>query len=356
MKTTEDTLHPYVLENAGKITLHLDEKTGRDFYHGAYIEYRNKPAVCQFNDFDNTLIIYDIKSGHVLKKIPFPTEGVNGISQFSGFKWVSPDTIVIVNGLRAIVLANEMGKIYSKATIPDANVNSVRISTETSIPILYNKGKVFFLNEPSATIKNAADYQKPNQLGFMYDFNTKKAALLNIDFPPVYKKGDMYPSAPYTAIHHHDYMISFSASEEVLFYNTETGQPEYKSMAVSELEFKIKPLSKDFADIHSMMREMAENAWYGPIIYDKYRDCYYRVFMPENENRDDANARLFGLAYFDAKLNYIGATLLPKGKHLQQEFFVSPEGLCFSNNNPSNKEDNLNEDELSFTIYKLVKK
>ncbi|MEM9299444.1 MAG: DUF4221 family protein [Bacteroidota bacterium] len=99
------------------------------------------------------------------------------------------------------------------------------------------------------------------------------------------------------------------------------------------------------------------NGAYNSIIYDKYRDIYYRfVILPDNPNeeidwlRAKKHPKRSSIIILDNEFRVLGETLLPKDKHYIYNSFVSRDGLYISNSHLDNPE--IKEDILTFTLFK----
>ena len=111
------------------------------------------------------------------------------------------------------------------------------------------------------------------------------------------------------------------------------------------------------ADGLNWLREATENPAYHNIMYDKYRDVYYRIaefpyeFKPNESAFDDPKGREFSIIIFDKDLNIIGETKFPGNKYFYKMSFVGRDGLYISENNEANPE--FDEDKLVFACFTL---
>ncbi len=111
------------------------------------------------------------------------------------------------------------------------------------------------------------------------------------------------------------------------------------------------------ADSFDWLKEATESPSYHNIMYDKYRDVYYRfVELPyelkQNESPfDDPRGREFSIIIFDKDFNIIGETKFPGNKYFYKMSFVGRDGLYISENNLANPE--FDEDKLVFACFAL---
>ena len=110
------------------------------------------------------------------------------------------------------------------------------------------------------------------------------------------------------------------------------------------------------AGINSII-EFCEAPMYWHIMYDKYRDVYYRFAeMPyklaSNESPyDEPKGKEFSIIVLNADFEIIGETKFPGKKYFYKMSFVGKEGLYISENNLANPQ--FDENKLVFTCFKI---
>ena len=111
------------------------------------------------------------------------------------------------------------------------------------------------------------------------------------------------------------------------------------------------------ADSFDWLREATENPSYHNIMYDKYRDVYYRIvelpyeLKPNESPFDEPRGREFSIIIFNKDFNIIGETKFPGNKYFYKMSFVGRDGLYISENNLANPE--FDENKLVFACFKL---
>jgi hypothetical protein len=106
-----------------------------------------------------------------------------------------------------------------------------------------------------------------------------------------------------------------------------------------------------------------EIAAYGDLIYDKYREVYYRFAYPETVLDPDRSylksfhfgRKKFSVIILDRDLNIIGETLFPEGIFNSYVYFVHKNGLYISRDYKIG-EGTQSEDYLNYTCFELKKK
>ena len=103
--------------------------------------------------------------------------------------------------------------------------------------------------------------------------------------------------------------------------------------------------------------KMSEQGHYFHVMYDKYRNVYYRFvehpceLAPNEGYMDPPKRREFSVIIFDKDFRIIGETKFPGNKYFIRMSFVGRDGLYISENNLANPE--FDEDKLVFACFKL---
>jgi hypothetical protein len=120
---------------------------------------------------------------------------------------------------------------------------------------------------------------------------------------------------------------------------------------------RMRPILKEDADGYIGIKEAVEAASYSHIMYDKYRDIYYRFaempceLGPNEYVYNDAKAREFSVIIFDKDFRIIGETKFPGNKYFYKMSFIGRDGLYISENNEANPE--FDENKLVFACFGL---
>jgi len=104
---------------------------------------------------------------------------------------------------------------------------------------------------------------------------------------------------------------------------------------------------------------LIESNQYSLVLYDRYREVYYRYALHGIPARDNDNQsrshhdQPFSIIILDKNFKKIGETYLQAGKYNGKDSFVGKEGLYISNHNLRNYEM-LGENIMSFSCFKLM--
>ena len=356
------------LVETNKITLPIDENTyylSKSMFH-----YEDKGK--EFLSFGNQtkrqyateIIIYDLKEQNIHKRFPLLREGPNAIpAAYGAVPLGSPDVFIYYqNNMRKITLSDGDGQVIrryqivspdgkpvyipeglSYAHYPSFMIDSVIYFAQRSgkpsvmrnewktIPMFammnLKDGKISrsSLCFPSIFDMDVKDITTGNEFVYDYNYKDKRLVCAFIEFDSLLVTDDM---------------------KNVRWYN---GKSRYLK--------KMRPILKEGVDGFMGIKEAVEAASYSHIMYDKYRDIYYRFAeMPcelgANEYvYNDAKAREFSVIIFDKDFRIIGETKFPGNKYFYKMSFIGRDGLYISENNEANPE--FDENKLVFACFKL---
>lgn len=119
----------------------------------------------------------------------------------------------------------------------------------------------------------------------------------------------------------------------------------------------MKPkLGNSMEGINAIIK-LNENPRYWHIMYDKYRNVYYRFaempykLAPNESPYDEPKGKEFSVIVLNADFEIIGETKFPGKKYFYKKSFVGREGLYISENNLENPQ--FDENKLVFTCFKI---
>ena len=356
------------LVETNKITLPIDENTyylSKSIFHfedqgKEFLSFGNQTK----RQYATEIIIYDLNSQDIYKRFPLLREGPNAIpAAYGAVPLGSPDVFIYYqNNMRKITLSDGDGQVIrryqivspdgkpvyipeglSYAHYPSFMIDSVIYFAQRSgkpsvmrnewktIPMFammnLKDGKISrsSLCFPSIFDMDVKDITTGNEFVYDYNYKDKRLVCAFIEFDSLLVTDDM---------------------KNVRWYN---GKSRYLK--------KMRPILKEGVDGFMGIKEAVEAASYSHIMYDKYRDIYYRFAeMPcelgANEYvYNDAKAREFSVIIFDKDFRIIGETKFPGNKYFYKMSFIGRDGLYISENNEANPE--FDENKLVFACFKL---
>ena len=365
------------LAESKKIVLPVDENT-----------YYLSKSIFQFEEDDkeyllfgnlekrqHELLIYDIEKQNLHKRIPLEKEGPNGVPGIWGcIPFFDSKTFLvsqhnsgrmsIIDGEGIVVQKYSMRQFSDKTKRRGLWVDSRFGVSFFYTPSFIKDSIVYFSNGIfiQYKINQRLDREVWKTIPMFNSLNLKNGHIhtLPIKYPDIFEDDVKVPAGGgYEFTYDYNYkqerlVCSLTGYDSIMvtddlkqvrWYN---GKSRYlKSMRPKVYE----------ADGFDWLREATENPAYHNIMYDKYRDVYYRIVelpyeLKQNESPfDTPKGREFSIIIFDKDLNIIGETKFPGNKYLYKMSFVGRDGLYISENNLANPE--FDEDKLVFACFKL---
>jgi len=206
---------------------------------------------------------------------------------------------------------------------------------------------------------------KPNQffripLGANYDIKLEKMTVNFIKYPDIYQHGEkwgFYHSQSSQCVNNKaEIIVSFPLDPNVYVYNKNGNMVKVVNAPCSYFLGKITPFEHPGEEEKYSYNEDK----YEQIIYDKYRDIYYRFATKGVAGKIPVSSEMLYKGLFkplyiiilDKNLSKIGEVELPENSYYFLNSFVSTDGLYISNSHPNNS--NKSENQLTFSCYQLV--
>lgn len=320
------------------------------------------------NEVEPEILVYDMNTQEYVKTITLEKEGANGVGLFCGYYIQSWDEIYIPCRMKnEIDVVNSNGEIskrlpYSKTiqgktTIPSA--------AYTRIPICFIGQNMYINQEPNRRLRDRMVEDSPVTL--MLDTITMQLNESSLRFPPVMSSEKLSGNTlgvefTYSRCYNgNSFLYSFFFDEDISVVSP-TGKLERKVKVKSRYLDRIYSDNRSPSGMDDLAKILCEIPFYGSMIYDKYRDVYYRFVYPETEvSLTDKCVDIwllgrsrFSIIVLNKDLEVIGETLFPENVYASKLFFVRKDGLYLSTSfvkNPS-----FSDDELTFKRIDLVKK
>jgi len=299
------------------------------------------------------ILIYDLLSGKLVQNFFFNVEKPRGIgTELYGY------------------YAKDMGHIY----VPDFNEKAIYETDTTGVfkktinfnvtddglipmPAYYNNlhnvqltfigNKLYIPQQLNASL--GSSWVEKSPIGITVDTVSGNVRKLPMNFPPLIPskelKNCIEGSLPYSEVFDGKrFIYSFSMDENLYVVSPDhhnIQKIKAKSKYIPELKFRKIP-----SDFSKTLKTTCEAATYGNIIYDKYRQVYYRFAYPESELDDNedflrilnSGKKEFSIIILDKNLKILGETKFPPFTYLPHIFFISKDGLYLSVNHFKRKD------------------
>ncbi len=370
-KTEESTATYNIgLVESKKITLPVDENT---YYlsHSIFQFEENNKEYLQFGNFEkkqHEILIYDIEKQNLQKRIPLEKEGPNGVPGVYGcIPYYDSKTFLVSQHNRGMTsIINSEGNIIRKYNIrqsKDGNklwADSRFGSSFFRTPSFTKDSIVYFCNGYFRRKRLNREDWKTIPMFNSLNLKNGHVGTLPINYPDIFEDDVKVPAGGgYDFTYDYNYkqerLVCSLTGYDSIMVTDDLKQVRWyngKSRHLNRMRPKVYE-----ADGLSWLRDAIESPAYHNIMYDKYRDVYYRIaefpyeFKKDESPFDTPTGREFSVIIFDKDLNIIGETKFPGSKYFYKLSFVGRDGLYISENNEANPE--FDEDKLVFACFKL---
>jgi hypothetical protein len=346
--------HKLAISNE-KIVLPIDDSTSFESNYYQVIEDGGIELLAVESKHKNSIQLYSLQSKSLIKELKFPREGLGSINQIHGFSWINSDSVLIFDKwLSHGILADSSGSILDYI-VWKSGEKSFNHASMNRLPNITLKNKTYIFEFPNINLDNEEMFSGDIKFEYVYDIKTKKGEYLNFTWPEIYKGNfwGFYHTFPCRVKGQADFLVySFGIDHnlQVLMPNGTIVAHE----ARSDYFRSIDPIRKNENETEAFLKR----GIYGMVIYDKYRNVYYRVaglevdYISSDGKPKSEDQKPYSIIILDENFHKIGETILePVEQFLIKDWFVCKEGLCISNANPLNKE--IDEDKMTFHVLTL---
>jgi hypothetical protein len=304
------------------------------------------------NDKLNSIDLYKLnKRDYVLyKRVLINKEDAkDGFGLLHGFQFINEDTIFIFgHKLHKIGIVSTEGDVLSIKKIKDISLVGGYLGVNECQPIYINSKLYVGVAAYSDPLTDKTYFEAKNQLEVEIDIKNNYAAKTKpISYPKSYlgeKWGLMYCFFSRTINKNGEFVYSFPIESNLIVSDLQSS----KSIPASSKK-QIRPYNEK----EDLRKYALETPHYGQILYDKYRDIYYRFVYEAYQGEMVEKAYFYkpcNIEVFSNTFKLISRFDLPK-EAMPNECFVSSKGLCIALNAPRSK--NLSEEYVKFLVLTL---
>ena len=363
----EQSTDPYNVElvESKKITLPIEDK--KDFLSRSIFQFEEDgKEFLSFGTFERKrqyeLILFDLEKEDVHKRIPLTYEALPAITGLKSLNGSQSFLTFRHNRFRFSIIDGEGKMLKDFSTEPRDNM------------FICSLGGISYGYMPSFVIDSVLYFSASLQYreGGIKTHHWKEFPLFtSLDL----RNGDIDWYMNYPSIFDHDVENPAGGYEFTYDYNYQQNRlvcsfRGYDSLIVTDDLHHMKWIDGKSRYLESMrpyvpeagtpeksITKLKEMGGYLHLMYDKYRDVYYRFvehpcklgfgeyFM------DEPKAREFSIIIFDKDLNIIGETKFPGNKYFNKMSFIGRDGLYISENNWANPD--FDKHKLVFACFKL---
>jgi hypothetical protein len=339
-----------------------------------YTDDNGKEYLTFQNIGEPEIYIYGVNDGELYRKYTFEPEGNNGVGSLGGYLMKSPNEIYMMSTSLREIIQTDGNKITKRMRY----IDMPRLHDDMPLPTMgyawtFVQEEMFFIGD-SLYIAQSLNHEYDNPamqspVKIIIDTAKREIQPFNFTYSIDISAADYFArnsnGFSFNLSHFFDgknILLSFADREEI--YVTDVSGTLIRTVpAKSRYINNVKTFrpSKDFASMPEFLKYECEHPFYGSIIYDKYREVYYRIAYPPTEMENDVNyldawrfgRKEFSVIIMDKEFNIIGETVFKDYSYSSRMLLVTKEGL-YAYDNVFIKPD-YNEDALSFRLLKLEK-
>jgi hypothetical protein len=315
-----------------------------------------------YNHLVNKFQFLDFTEGNVIREVSLEIDGPNGVQGLSGGTLTGNDSIWITFSTPAIGLINFKGELLLKRKIQNDITPITFLTSDLQRPLFQEKHEIYgtqpyFMNHHGM---HPSDIDK-HQLLYSYDFEKDEINWYNVSYPNDYwRNGKKMSDFSWTKRENKLYIAPIY-DHEIQVFNLETEKIIEKTQVKSPHINRFNYVNELPSGINQGMINRLTYDKYANLIFDPYRDIFYRFFHPGFDLAEEKPAEelrmlnwsrpAMGVLILDKELNVLGEHLFDKNEvYTFSNYFVGKEGLYLSVNNHFRKD--FNEDAFRYVLYK----
>ena len=358
----------YQLKKAGEeIAFELDEHT-KSSSHALFI-YKDKAQNREYltflnpNFIANEILFYDFETRKLVSKIKPELDGNNGVGTVLGYLILNSDSIFLTSRELTEIALIDTSCILKEKLAFDTTKDKIplRVSYSTS----FNYQPIYKIGNKLYATSRCNRKEKVNPVSFTIDLDTKEVEHLPLEYPKLQTRINPAKIASvenkYSRIFDGtQFVYSFSYEEDIYIASIDHKTITRKPIKSKYID-KMIPLD-DFGNV--TFKDLCDHAEYGNLLYDPYRNVYYRIAFPQTDvpnnlkDRDymdllDYGKKSFSVIILDKDFHIIGETLFPDCTYNPKMAFVREDGLYISASHAFS--ENYSDDWLKFQRFELVK-
>lgn len=327
------------------------------------------PIFLGYNHYEHSFDYFDLTDKRLLKKVNLNYEGPNGIRKFGNFVFIKHDTILVFESMYFYKI-DLNGIVYLRKKIFDLEkgrdfqfINEISVQFPEN-NLCYDHGRIYSHVVPlKAQFWEIEFYNKPFIASISLESNSVE--FLNIKYPDEANSDRLfgYLLKPYILKRGKDLIYNFPFSSKIYTYDLSKnscsvfdGKSQFTKNESEPLDFN---LFKGKLASHEIGKHFINSLHFHKIVYDPYKNLYYRVHtkMEETQGNSKKSLTLKYLCIFDKDLKKITEIELDK-KLFINNYIPYQNGIIFQVANYDNIQDinKLKFSILNFSVKTELKK
>ena len=317
------------------LSVSVDEETSYLYNRFTTFYDRDDFYLVAYNRIKHKIQFFDLDKKRETRSIVLERGGEHAVSDIQNLIVHSLDSIFVFDSGNMSIL-NRKGEVFYKVNLFELAYKDMRpdFSDFTSKPFFNKMRKSVILGNSHGLGANA---DLDNSFLLEFDLQTKSYSELNFSHAEFYKnaEGDFGPFSQVNFSSVSDETIVFNYKVESSIYRQNIGEnePQRFNGSISSIPSLANRFTAS-SEFHDVMRYRHETARYYGVLYDPYRELYYRVHRtgkPYKESeRNVLRNTTFYLSVFDRNLKLLKEINLGSNIYTQFSWFVAPQGFCIN--------------------------
>ncbi|MGY6520895.1 MAG: DUF4221 family protein [Mongoliitalea sp.] len=354
----------------GQVKLAIDSVSNFDFTEFQVIQEEGIEMLLVLNKVNFSLDFYELETGEMVKRTVIVRDEKFPLRPLYGFYYHNADSVFLFNQmlLNGTSLVNGQGEVvtqYNPQIMDRSNPQEMMKSlvnhySRANNMTIFEAGSLYFSDMTLNGFLNSDEDMKAFRPAVQVDLLNNEVVRIEKITVPEFYHGKMWPMGlgNYSRIRKGDLWIySWSALDSLLIYDNEWELVKSVN-AKSEFAKPLKYSAGSGAPKDVEIREKVSQTTYSSLIYDAYRDVYYRFVTIGREVEDsDFEEQFpqvkneFSVIVLDKDFNLLTEKRFPGKIHKPYNSFVGKKGLYLSRTNSFY--EGLNEDEVVLDIYRF---
>ncbi|MDR2968692.1 MAG: DUF4221 domain-containing protein [Tannerellaceae bacterium] len=318
------------------------------------------------NRGNNQILFYDFNAKKLSFKINVKIEGDNGVGQFLGYYIHNMDSIFLTVSTPEFPVINKNAKEITKLQYNQSSLGLKLYQNYSITSIVYHPLEI--IDNRLYAVVGANRHAEREPVSITVDLLTGAVDELDFHYPSFpnmdnAQKRSSSEEGFSRCFDGEQFIYSFHYDEYIYVASIDHKNVKKVRIKSKYIDRVVIPDDYNYSmDLRQSLRMQCESPNYGNLIYDKYRNVYYRIAYLATTIEKDVDAiplfqfgrKNFSIIILDHDFNIIGETMFPDYTYNSYLMFVHEDGLYMSNSHCMNP--SYSDDILSFERFDLVKK
>jgi hypothetical protein len=295
-----------------------------------------------YNNHVHSIDFFDINEKRVLSQLILSKEGPESVQRVEGIYYHNMDSIFLLDE-NSLSIFNSIGKLKRRIKINFASDNTAFFSSNNFTAgnetnnLMFDKihGCVYSQNLDFQTSQCSSKHFDRSVLGKI-NLKDSTVELLPIYYSKLYHENfyGFYDTPKFSMINETQIVYNFPIESSVYVYDLKEGhsmsfggESKFTSSVVSSLPWK------SCKDVDAKMQHFVENVRFEKVIYDPFRDLFYRFHYGDAKGRNadgtfmNPNQKSQLLTVFSKSYSVLLEMEINDRRYIIPNSFVGPEGL-----------------------------